>query len=104
MGQRGIRVSGGQRQRLAIARALYRRPSVLVLDEGTSALDHETETDVMEALLALRGSLTIIAVAHRLTTVAACDRVVIVEEGRLVDVAPFDELVARHGYLVTPRA
>lgn len=104
VGQRGIRLSGGQRQRLAIARALYRRPSVLVLDEGTSALDHETETDVMEALVALRGSLTIIAVAHRLTTVAACDRVVIVEEGRLVDVAPFDELVARHGYLATPRA
>ena len=102
VGQRGIRVSGGQRQRLAIARALYRRPSVLVLDEGTSALDHETETDVMDALVALRGSRTIIAVAHRLTTVAACDRVVMIEGGRLVDVGPFDELAQRHRHLALP--
>jgi ATP-binding cassette, subfamily B, bacterial PglK len=100
IGQRGVRLSGGQRQRLAIARALYRRPSVLVLDEGTSALDNNTEADLMAALEPLRGERTIIAVAHRLSTVAACDRVVLVDNGRLVDVAPFDELASRHGELL----
>jgi ABC-type multidrug transport system fused ATPase/permease subunit len=97
IGQRGVRLSGGQRQRLAIARALYRRPSVLILDEGTSALDNNTEAELMAALEPLRGERTIIAVAHRLSTVAACDRVVLVDDGHLVDVAPFDELASRHG-------
>jgi ATP-binding cassette subfamily C protein len=100
IGQRGIRVSGGQRQRLAIARALYRRPSLLVLDEGTSALDHGTESDLIDALVPLRGSRTIVAVAHRLTTVKTCDRVVLVEDGRIVDVAPFHELAGRHQQLI----
>jgi ATP-binding cassette, subfamily B, bacterial PglK len=102
VGERGTRVSGGQRQRLAIARALYRDPSVLFFDEGTSALDTATENAVMEGLEDLRGDRTIIAVAHRLSTVRSCDRVVLIEAGRIVDVAPFDELADRHrGLLVT---
>lgn len=100
VGERGVRVSGGQRQRLAIARALYRRPSVLFFDEGTSALDTTTETELMAALEQLRGDQTIIAVAHRLTTVRACDRVVLVDQGKLVDVAPFAELAERHRELL----
>lgn len=100
IGERGVRVSGGQRQRLAIARALYRRPSVIFFDEGTSALDSTTEAQLMDALAGLRGERTIIAVAHRLTTVQACDRVVLVDDGRLVDVAPFPELAARHAELL----
>jgi ABC-type multidrug transport system fused ATPase/permease subunit len=105
VGERGVRVSGGQRQRLAIARALYRRPSVLFFDEGTSALDGGTEADLMAALEHLRGERTIIIVAHRLTTVASCDRVVLVDEGRVVDVAPLDQLTARHSeLLVAPAA
>jgi ATP-binding cassette subfamily C protein len=100
VGQRGIRLSGGQRQRLAIARALYAQPSVLVFDEGTAALDSVTERELMAALVPLRGERTIIVVAHRLTTVAAADRVMLVDNGRLVDVAPFDELAARHGQLL----
>jgi ATP-binding cassette, subfamily B, bacterial PglK len=100
VGQRGARLSGGQRQRLAIARALYRRPSVLVLDEGTSALDSATEAELIAALEPLRGERTVIAVAHRLTTLATCDRVLLVDDGRVVDSAPMDELVSRHGPLL----
>ena len=88
VGQRGVRLSGGQRQRLAIARALYRRPSVLMFDEGTSALDSVTESELLKALVPLRGKRTIIVVAHRLSTVAASDRAILVDDGRLVDIAP----------------
>lgn len=82
VGERGIRLSGGQRQRLGIARALYHDPAVLVLDEATSALDHETEQAVMEAVDGLRGSRTILMIAHRLTTVQGCHRIVTVRDGR----------------------
>jgi ATP-binding cassette, subfamily B, bacterial PglK len=100
VGERGVRVSGGQRQRLAIARALYTRPQVLFFDEGTSALDSGTEAALMAALERLRGDRTIVAVAHRLSTVRSCDRVVLVVDGRLVDVAPFTELAERHAELL----
>jgi ATP-binding cassette subfamily C protein len=96
VGERGIRVSGGQRQRLAIARALYRRPSVLIFDEGTSALDTETETALLGALENLRGDRTLITVAHRLTTVESCDTVWLIRGGRLVDQGPFAELARRN--------
>ena len=76
VGERGVRLSGGQRQRLGLARALYHRPSLLVLDEATSALDTETEAKLIEALRFLSGKLTIVIVAHRLSTVAECQNVV----------------------------
>lgn len=85
VGERGIRLSGGQRQRIGIARALYHDPAVLVLDEATSALDTVTENGVMEAVAALQGSKTIIIVAHRLSTVANCDRLFRLERGRVVE-------------------
>ena len=75
IGERGTRLSGGQRQRIGIARALYRNPSVLVFDEATSALDNETEAAVMSAIETLRGSHTLIIVAHRLTTVKGCNAI-----------------------------
>lgn len=84
IGERGIRLSGGQRQRIGIARALYHDPTVLVLDEATSALDMETERGVMQAVMALHGSKTVLVVAHRLSTVEQCDRLYRLHEGRLV--------------------
>lgn len=85
VGERGVRLSGGQRQRVGLARALYRRASVLVLDEATSALDNETEAAVMESIRGLDRDLTILIVAHRLTTVAMCDRVLQVQAKRVVE-------------------
>lgn len=84
VGERGVRFSGGQRQRLAIARALYRNPDVLVLDEATAALDNETESEVMKAIEALQGYKTLIIVAHRLTTVRKCDVIYEVKDKQIV--------------------
>lgn len=97
IGERGIRLSGGQRQRVAIARALYRRPAVLVFDEGTSALDNRTEAELMRALTDLRGRHTLIAVAHRLTTVRGCDRVLVIDHGRIVATGTYEELATAEG-------
>ena len=94
VGERGVRLSGGQRQRLGIARALYHDPAVLVLDEATSALDHETEAAVMDAVEHLRGERTILMIAHRLTTVEACDTVVLLRSGRLAETPAPDGLSA----------
>ena len=95
IGEHGIRLSGGQRQRIGIARALYRDPSVLVLDEATAALDNATESEVMRAINALRGQKTILIIAHRLTTLEDCDLVVRMESGRVVQVGPPDEVLKR---------
>ena len=84
VGERGVRFSGGQRQRLAIARALYHDPTIIVLDEATSALDNETEKEVMKAIDSFRGKLTIIIVAHRLTTIENCNYVYEVRNGKLI--------------------
>ena len=84
IGERGIRFSGGQRQRFAIARALYCNPDILILDEATSALDTETETAVMESIEALQGHKTLIIIAHRLTTIRNCDVIYEIEDGKAV--------------------
>jgi ABC-type multidrug transport system fused ATPase/permease subunit len=85
VGERGVRLSGGQRQRIGIARALYHDPDVLVLDEATSALDGETESGVMDAVNALHGRKTVLIVAHRLSTIALCDRRYRMESGQIVE-------------------
>lgn len=95
VGESGIRLSGGQRQRIGIARALYRNPQVLLFDEATSALDGQTESKVVEAIDTLAGAKTIIVVAHRLDTVKRCDRIFLLEQGRVVDAGTYAELVAR---------
>lgn len=95
VGERGIRLSGGQRQRLAIARALYKRARVLVFDEATSALDNITEQALMVAINSLSDDLTIIMVAHRLSTVRECDLIVELDDGRVRNRGSFDELVSR---------
>ena len=88
VGERGIRLSGGQRQRIAIARALYQRASVLFFDEATSALDSETEQSIVRAIDGLSKKLTIFIVAHRLSTLLHCDRVIRLENGNVIDVGP----------------
>jgi ATP-binding cassette subfamily B protein len=93
VGERGVRLSGGQRQRIGIARALYKRASVLVLDEATSALDNETERSVMQAIEGLQRNLTILLIAHRLSTVRHCDTIAELEHGRIVAQAPYEELL-----------
>lgn len=93
VGERGIRLSGGQRQRIGIARALYRNPDVLILDEATSALDGITESAIMDALGQLAHKKTIIMIAHRLTTVRACDKIFILEKGHLTAQGTFSELM-----------
>jgi ATP-binding cassette, subfamily B, bacterial PglK len=98
VGERGVRLSGGQRQRIGIARALYRDPAVLVLDEATSALDGITESAIMETLGQLAHRKTIIMIAHRISTVRACDRIFILEKGVLTDQGDYAELM-RHSKL-----
>ncbi|OGT12116.1 MAG: ATPase [Gallionellales bacterium RIFCSPHIGHO2_02_FULL_57_16] len=94
VGERGVRLSGGQRQRIGIARALYHDPALLVLDEATSSLDTATEHDVMQAVRALQGTKTIIIIAHRLSTVAHCDRLYRLERGRGVEEGAPDNMSA----------
>lgn len=93
VGERGVRLSGGQRQRIGIARALYKKASVLLFDEATSALDNSTEQEVMSAIEALDPDLTVIIVAHRLTTIKKCDFVVEVSHGKVVGMGKYEALI-----------
>jgi ATP-binding cassette subfamily B protein len=97
LGERGVRLSGGQRQRISIARAMLKNPPLLLLDEATSALDAESERVVQQALEAAMAHRTTIVIAHRLATVLRADRIVVLDEGRIVDIGSHHELVARGG-------
>ncbi|HET7410764.1 MAG TPA: ATP-binding cassette domain-containing protein, partial [Paracoccaceae bacterium] len=97
VGQRGATLSGGQRQRISIARALLKDAPILVLDEATSALDSEVEAEIQETLDEFMAGRTVLAVAHRLSTVRAMDRILVMDEGRIVEQGSHDELLARGG-------
>ncbi|MDI5934373.1 ABC transporter ATP-binding protein [Halomonas kalidii] len=96
IGERGVQLSGGQRQRIGIARALYQQARVLVLDEATSALDGITERRVMDDIQRLAGNMTIVLVAHRLTTVKDCDIIYMIEAGQVTDSGTYQELAERN--------
>ena len=92
VGERGAKISGGQRQRLGIARAMFTRPKLLVLDEATSALDGQTESDISDAIQALKGSVTVVMIAHRLSTVRNSDQVIYMDKGKIVSKGNFEEV------------
>ena len=89
-------MSGGERQRIALARSLLRKPSLLVLDEATSDLDAENQHRIQSAIERLRGSLTIVTIAHRLSTVRAADQIIVIDGGRVVEMGTYEQLVEQH--------
>jgi ABC-type multidrug transport system fused ATPase/permease subunit len=93
VGERGALLSGGQRQRVGIARALYGEPDVLIMDESTSALDSETEREIMTTVAGLKASTTVVLVAHRASTIRFADYIVLVREGRIEAAGPIDQLL-----------
>lgn len=97
VGERGVKLSGGQRQRIAIARVLLKNAPILVLDEATSALDSEVEAAIQEQLYALMAGKTVIAIAHRLSTIAMLDRLVVIDEGRIIETGSHETLLAKNG-------
>ena len=98
VGEHGATLSGGQRQRLAIARALMTNPRILILDEATSALDYESEFIIQKNMAAISKNRTVVIIAHRLSTIMRCDRIIVVDKGRLVESGTHETLIQREGY------
>ena len=97
VGERGLKLSGGEKQRVGIARTLLKNPPILLLDEATSSLDTETENDIQENLYAMLKERTVISIAHRLSTIANNDLIVVLEHGEIVESGSHKELLAMKG-------
>jgi ATP-binding cassette subfamily B multidrug efflux pump len=97
VGERGVKLSGGQRQRVAIARVILKDAPILLLDEATSALDSEIEISIQEQLIGLMDGKTVIAIAHRLSTIARLDRLIVLDQGRIVEQGSHNELLHKNG-------
>jgi ABC-type multidrug transport system fused ATPase/permease subunit len=101
VGERGVKLSGGQRQRIIIARAILKDAPILLLDEATSALDSESEVSVQKALFTLMQHRTVIAIAHRLSTLRAMDRIIVMDDGKIIEDGTHEELIAKNEVYAT---
>ena len=99
MGESGLNISGGQKQRIGIARGFYSNPSLIVLDEPTSELDYETEKKIMDSLKKIGQSKIIILIAHRINTLSICNKLLILDNGNLIDFGPKEQIVNKYKYL-----
>ena len=97
IGEKGVKLSGGERQRLGIARAIFKQPEILLLDEATSHLDLESEEKIRDSLHKFFENVTAIVIAHRLTTIKEMDKILVIEDGKIIESGNFDTLYARRG-------
>ena len=95
IGENGVTLSGGERQRISIARALLMKTKIILFDEATSALDNETQNNINKAIKNLKGDYTILIIAHRLSTVVDCDKIFVVDDGKIIDVGTHEELMKK---------
>jgi subfamily B ATP-binding cassette protein MsbA len=96
LGNNGINLSGGQKQRISIARELYKEVEILIMDEATSALDSETEKRIQENIEALKGKYTIVVIAHRISTIKNVDRVILLDNGKIIETGTFSQIIKNH--------
>ena len=99
VGNRGIKISGGEKQRIGIARALYNQPKILIFDEATSALDIDNENKILDEIYEGIGDKTLIIISHRNNTVKYCDLIYVMEQGKIIDQGPYKKIMDKHRYL-----